>query len=103
MLEMQRFFRTLVLTVLFSFFLWMISATIVIFLGALGTLFANTFLESLVSIVNIVGRTIFTVIKYISIVFFLLSFIGLIVIFYQDILKPRFKKDIGFEFGTMKE
>lgn len=84
MLNEERFFRVLVLTVLFSFFLYSLSWILLIFLNALATLLTNTFLESFVSMSYLILHLVLVILKYTNSIFFIGGIIGLIVIFIND-------------------
>lgn len=84
MLNEERFYRVLVLVVMFSFFLFMISFVVLIFSNALITLLNETFLESFIFIVDLSLRLILILLRYISFIFMVGGTIGLITIFIND-------------------
>ena len=78
MLETERYFRVLQLTVLFSFFLYMLSYIVLIHIMNLLYLFNGTFLDSAVNIINIFLPVILKIIKFTASIFFAGGMIGLI-------------------------
>jgi len=94
MLNTERFFRTLVLASLFSFFLWSFSYLILILLTSFTSLLVDTFLNAFISIIDLLVRTIFTIVRYISKIFFIGCMVGLISIFVNDFIIQPMKSEL---------
>ena len=97
MLETERLYRVLKLSVLFSYFLYMLSVVLLGFLTNLLFMLKNTFLNTFIEMVDLFLYLALTTIKYTSIIFFILALIAIIVIFLHDwLIKPTQTKDSLF-------
>ena len=93
MLKTERFFRTLVLVSFFSFILYQFSAFSLVYLSELIFLLEDTAFVKFISIVDLLLRIIFVVLKYVSRIFFIGALVGLIVIFFKDLVIDPVRKE----------
>lgn len=93
MLEMEKFNRTLVLTLFFSFSAYMLAFMSTIWSVSLNGLLLDTFLSNFISINELFIHLIMIIIKYTSLIFMVGSVLALIIIFMFDVvLKPTQNK-----------
>ena len=92
MLEMEKFNRTLVLTLFFSFSAYMLSFMATNWSIALSGLLVDTFLSNFISMNELFIHLFMVILRYTSLIFMVGSVLALIIIFMFDVvLKPTQK------------